>query len=341
MEKISNETALSHVNDLLSKVAIEKTAIEFAADRNEVPGQPIETTEPAVEKKDSNPTNHTEGGAQEGAFLAEKSQDVKDSSGGLQIEDPGAELKEGDMLDGKADTGDIGVTGISNIETISKKVDNSTINNKKAGETDMKRIDALGSKILEKLNKKASEREDTGFEKLSAEQQEEVLLFKEAAQKSYLEYMDSFVAGFSKKAEDMAAIQEATGASPEEAEAVLNEIAAEDPSLLLPEEGMSEEGIPAEGMPAESGELDPETMAALEDMSEEEVAQLIEVAEEMEANGVTPEELEAAMAEGGGEEEEGAPIADPGVTEEVPKMASEVSDNQLNLISTLIKGSKK
>ncbi len=85
-------------------------------------------------------------------------------------------------------------------------------------------------------------------------------------------------------------------------------------------------------------------MAALEGMSEEEVAQLIEVAEEMEANGVTPEELEAAMAEGGGEEG-GAPMeepmVDPGMTEEVPKMASEVSDNQLNLIATLVKGSKK
>lgn len=264
LQKMSNEKALNHLDVLMGKVSMAKASadLEDAAENGVIPGTPAGTEEIPV-TKDTEPCNKDEEkNPAEGEFSAEKHQDLKDSTGGDEVEDTEANK------DGKADP----VATDFNADSIDKESGEKSMNEKN-------RVLALGAKINEKLEKKASEAPKGGFdlEKLSAEEQEAVLLFKQAADAHYIDYVESFAKGMQKKAEDVEAIMEAKGIPEEEAVATLDEIAAEDPSLVIPEEAGAEEvGV--------EGELSPE-----------DEAMLVELASELEAAGVTPEELAAAV----------------------------------------------
>ncbi len=265
MDKMSNEQALAYVDALLdsSDVAMDKQALESAIPG--VAGAPAGTKKVDVTKNE-NPRTATEGQLAEGSFAKEKHQDVKDSSGGSQVEG-GVSNRDGDVASNVLTEGDFNATTVDKITKISQEIN-------------MSKTQELGNRIMSKLQKNAGlnkSAEEEMFEKLSAEDQHNVLMFKEAADAHYQDYITAFGAGFAKKAEQIEDIVESTGASPEEAEAALDEIAAEDPEMIMPEE--------------EGGELGGDELAALD-----------QLADELAEAGVTPEELESIKEEIAAEE---------------------------------------
>ena len=266
MQKLSHEKALEHINALMNKVSAEKeAALEDAEQNGAIPGEPAGTEQIPV-TTDNNPEKKEEiKDPSEGAFAAEKHQDLKDSTDGDQVEGM-AENK-----DGRANP----VHTDFNAGSIDKESGEKLMEN-----TD--KVLAHAAKIEEKLNKVAAQQPLDGFEKLSAEERE-ALLFKQAADAHYMDYVQSFAAGMAKKAEDIEAVSEAKGMPPEAAAQVLDEVAAENPELVVPDEGE----VPAEGGGVEGeGELSPEDAAILE-----------EVANALQEQGVSPEELAQAAAE--------------------------------------------
>jgi len=267
MRKMSNENALAHLDDLMSGVSMSKEAadaLEDAAANGVIPGNPAGTEKIPV-TVDNSPENKEEiKNPAEGEFDAEKHQNLKDSTGGVSVEDMAANSN-------------------GNAEPVATDFNAGSID-KKSGEQTMTQVQKKGDAINALLDKRAAEAE--GMPKLSAEEQEQALLFKKAADSHYVDYCNSFAAGMLKRAEDMAAVQEARGVSEEEAAEVLDELATENPELIIPEEG--EEGAIDE-LAAED--------AGLADLSPEDAAMLEELASELEAQGVTPEELAALAAE--------------------------------------------
>ena len=297
MTKLSNEKALTHLDGLMNKVSIAKeaAALEDAEKNGVIPGTPAGTEEIPV-TKDASPCNKEEVPTAEGQFAAEKHTDLKDSTDGDEVED-------------MADNSD-GSAAVVSTDFGAGSID------KESGETKMneqKRIESLGAKISKKLEKKAAEASPAeAFEKLSAEDKEAVVAFQTVADAHYSDYMTSFAAGMHKKAEDIEAVMDAKGVSEEEAADTLEEIATEDPSLVIPE-----------GPAEEMGDMDPEDVAMLE-----------ELANELEAAGVTPEELAEIVAEveaeggevmpeGGEVMPEGGEVMPEMAPEEVEKLASD------------------
>ena len=282
MQKMSHEKALEHIDALMGKVSIEKEAapLEDAEKNGVIPGTPA-GTETIPVKKEVNPDDKKEvKNPSEGEFASEKHQDLKDSTDGDEVEDmtPNAN---------------------GNPNPVATDFNAGPID-KKSGEEIMDeniRLQALGQEINSRLDKQAAEMELDGFEKLSAEEQEALLIFKEAADMHYADYLASYAAGMQKKAEDVQTVMDAKGVDEPTAEATLNDIAANNPELVIPAD---EEGE----APAEEGG----------DLSGDDEALLEELANELEAAGVTPDELAAAVAELS--EEKGAP-------EEVEKTASD------------------
>ena len=257
MTKMSNEKALEYIDRIMNKVSVAKEAAELEdADKNgAIPGEPAGTVEVPV-TKDSSPENKTETvNPAEGGFAAEKHEDLKDSSDGTQVEEMKANK------DGLA-------------EPVATDFNAGSID-KESGEKNMKeqeRLQKLGQKIMEKVSSGR-----TGLEKLSAEEQGAVIEFKKVADAHYTNYVQSFAAGMQKKAEDIQAVADAQGVPPEEAEAILDEIAMEDPEAVIPVED-------------EAGEGEAE-------LTDEDAAMLVELANELDEAGVTPEELAEALAE--------------------------------------------
>ena len=290
MQKMSNEKALTHLDSFMGKVAVAKeAALEDAEANGVIPGEPAGTEKIPV-TKDNDACNQTEEKASSGAFAAEKKQDLKDSTGGEEVED----MKEN--TDGSV--ADVPPTDF-NAGSIDKKSGENSM-------TEQERLARLGGAIQERLGKTASE-EAYAFEKLSAEDQEAVIMFKQAADAHYIDYVDSFAAGMQKKAEDIQAVAEAKGIPPEEAAAVLDDIAAEDPSLVIPSEEGEEEG----------------------DLSPEEEAQLEELAQALEAEGVTPEELAAAVSDVAEEDA-------PGDVEKTAALMQERHESLKNIVRNLM-----
>jgi len=309
MTKMSNEKALEYIERFMNKVSVAKESAELEdADKNgAIPGEPAGTVEVPV-TKDSSPENKTETvNPAEGEFAAEKHEDLKDSSDGTQVEEMKANK------DGLA-------------EPVATDFNAGSID-KESGEKNMKeqeRLQKLGKKIMEKVSSAksqapAKDQAPVEFEKLSAEEQAAVVEFKKVADAHYMDYVQSFAAGMQKKAENIQAVADAQGVPPEEAEAILDEIAAEDPSLVIPEEG-GEMG---------EGELSPEDAALLE-----------ELASELEAAGVTPDELATAIAEMA--EEEGAAVPEEApVVEEDPAEVEKLAQDRVSAIKDWIRSKRQ
>jgi len=304
MQKLSNLKAIEHMDALMGKVSISKeaAALEDAEKNGVIAGEPAGTEQIPV-TKDAEPCNKKEVPTAEGAFASEKHTDIKESTGGVEVEDVAANA------DGKADP-------------VPTDFEAGSID-KESGEkimSEQKRIQALGSKISEKLEKKASENQQGEFEKLSEEKA--LVAFQGIADAHYADYIQSFAAGMQKKAEDVQAIVDAKGVPQEDAAATLEEIAAEDPSLVIPEgdeAALAEEALAGEGAPAGEGGL-----------SEEDIAMLEELASELEAAGVTPEELAAVVEEVNNED--GAAMEEEIPEAEVEKMAADRHETLKKLV---------
>jgi hypothetical protein len=129
-------------------------------------------------------------------------------------------------------------------------------------------------------------------------------LMKSAALDAGAHYAAQFYAGMQKRAEDLAAI-EAAGINPAllqkvgGAEGLLDKVAMEYPEAVMPEGAMDM---------AMGGEMDAPAEGGGMDYPEEGGQDIEGMAAELEAAGVTPEELEAVLAEqGGGGGEGGSP----------------------------------
>jgi len=277
MQKLSNEKALSFVDSFLTQVREEKQGEESPIDATsqDTGGEPAGTVPASVEgEMDNSPENTKEEKKQEnGEFNREKSQDLQAAVTTTDVEDADAENNDS-KDDERAAVGDIGAEAIEGAEEEKPsyiEAEKMKVAEEQTMLNEMKRAQELGNKILEKYAAR-QEKSEEGQEK-TAEEQELETLIKQAADEAYHEFVTSYQAGLLKRAEDEAAVQEALGVSPEEASAMLDEVAMESPEAVLPAE---------EAMPEE---------AAGDEVTEDE---LLDALVEM---GVTPEELEEAAGE--------------------------------------------
>jgi hypothetical protein len=220
----------------------------------------------------------------------------------IDLEDAKDEGLEG--VDGKSDVG-----GSNNPATIGGADAPPSITNVKVETSNMEqkqaRAERLGNSIIRELQgRSAAQRQlqqqpAKGQDKEAADKEAADMLDKEAQEQAGLFY-HYYKAGRLQRAQDEMEMKEANldpkvleahgGAS-----ALLDKIAMEDPAAVLPEELLGEVGgeVPMEG----AG--DPEAEAAME-----------EIGQMLEANGVTPEELDqimqqlVALKENGFEDEE-------------------------------------
>ena len=276
MRKMSSEKAVEHIDFILGKVSEAKSdaVLGDATKTDVVPGTPAGTTAGPVSSVDTSDNQNQPEKPKEGEFSAEKEKALKEGEVGVGVE--GAAANGDGHAEAEVPT-DFGAGPI----------------NKKSGEgimSEQARIQALGAKIEEKLMGKSASA--YGLDKLSAEETAALQDLEKLAQAHYEDYMESFYAGMAKKAEDVDAVVNAKGVDPETASDVLDEAAQENPELVIPEGGDEDGG---------------------EELSPEDEAQLAELADQLEAQGVTPEELASAVAD----------VADEDSGEGVAKAASE------------------
>lgn len=186
----------------------------------------------------------------------------------------------------------------------------------------------------ENFQKEATERAAVSGEapsmirKFASEADEDVL-------NSFLAYSAGFERGLQKKAEDIGEVMEA-GIAPDEGEAaaLLDATAVQNPEAVLPPEAQPE------------ADMSPEDMAALDELASELDAQGISPEQLMEAQaeideikaqtGATDEEIiQVLQEEAAGAAVEGAPIEEAPV--EIPKVASEDASRRSILLDTLSK----
>lgn len=289
MNKVSNDKALSFIDSFLGKVT-EKKAEESPINvkSSDVGGANLAGTVAAKVGGTTGNAVDKEEKAKEGAHGKEKSSDLAAAIPGTGVEDAKAENNESKDKE-RASVGDFGAEPTNDGgKDLAKEVQNAKVAEEQIMNNEMKRAELLGNKILQKV---AAAKEAV----VEAAPQETLL--KQAADAAYHDFCLSYQYGLLKRAEDEAAIQQALGLSPEEASGMLDEVAAEDPGAVLPPEAM--EGAPVEGMPAEGG---------AEEAGEPAAQELVEALEQL---GISPEELEQAIAQ---VDQEGAPA----VAEEAP-----------------------
>ena len=270
--KQSNKDVINLMNEFLTPIRIEKRASEEIAEVKSDSGKPL-TKET---KKDD--------GKNQGAAGSEKTQDVDKAIKGNAAQSDAATVKPGDGTT-YADT-----AGTKKMDA-SKTVSQDTVKVKKADDPsqDIKLQEGKGSPTSEKQAFARNARLARKIEQLIAvnDQQKEASE-KEAAKQAWIR---QFQYGMEKRAEDHSELRKA-GFTDEQAEMILDKIAAEDPEAVLPPETIdpaAAENIIAggDGAPA-AAEATPEGAP-----SEEQLQQLADM---MSAHGVTPEQLQAADA---------------------------------------------
>jgi hypothetical protein len=326
----NNDLLESLVNDFFSQANLQK---EAADETN--PDGGAATREKELKKKDPDHTVKTvDGDATESAETdrgAEMNSDLKDSEmgavkGDAQLAaDSGAQVSEADEVVHPQDNPN-SPKQVDADESVTMEGDNVSVTDVTSAHAapseiaKVARAERLADTILgvvasaqfEQEVAPAAALEADGIEKVASEADPDIL-------ESFLAFHAGFERGLQKKAED---INEVVGSglapSEEEAAALLDAAAVQNPEAVLPEEAQPEA-----------------------DMSEEDMAALDALAGELEAAGVTPEELmeaqaqvEQIKAETGASDEDiiqmlteegGAPAEEAPVEEEVPmeKVASE------------------
>jgi len=261
MEKMSKEQALSYVDALMEDVTVplDKQSLEMHNQYDSSAGQSTVNVSNV-----NNAEQHTAGAPSPGRAEKEMVRDVNVT--------PNLVAGNGVAnVEGGASPIPSGLVSDFNVEEINE------INSLKKESSMANKTQILGDRILSKLQNGGMVKTSAEqlLEKLSAEELETVGMIKEAADAHYQDYVTAWAAGFAKKAEQIEDVMESAGIGPEEAEEVLNEVAQEDPELIMPDE---------------EGEGD-------EEVAPEEIEMLEQLADELAEAGVTPEELEELKEE--------------------------------------------
>ena len=317
MEKMSNETALDHLDAMLNKTAAYKTAADSML---------------AVDDKDQ----VTKTVAGEGAAVTVEAEKVK--QGPDKDKDPTQSVEnnpaERGMLEAPND-------GIANVATVAantdanagtgseiptqdvESVDNMESITKKSKELTMGNASRVIAAAKQHLNKTASEdgleklsaAEFEILEKLSAEDIHAIMIWKEAAANQLRDHLIGQTLGQFKRASDEAALMKEAGIGQEEAAAAIDAAVAEDPSIAL--EGMEGSELPLEN--------------ELDQLTEEDIQTLEAIVQELDEQNIDPEELiAAAAAEGVGEEV-------PEEQEEQEEGLENLAAERLNILGSLFR----
>jgi hypothetical protein len=295
LSKVSNEKALSFIDSFLGKVT-EKKAEEspITVKSSDIGGANLAGTVAAkvggtTDTSDGKPNKEEK--AKEGAHGKEKAADLSAAIPATAADSSAAVNNESKDKE-RASTGDFKAEPTNDGgKDLAKEIMNDKAAEEKVMQNEMKRAENLGNKILQKVAASRQQAEPAAAPVAAEAAPAQDNLLKQAADAAYHDFVLSYQYGLLKRAEDEAAIQQALGLAPEEASGMLDEVAAEDPSAVLPPEAMeaAPEAAPVEGGAGEGGEP-----AAQE---------LVEALEQL---GISPEELEQAIAE---VDQEGAPAA--------------------------------
>jgi hypothetical protein len=275
----NNDLVESLVNDFFSQANLQKEAADSTN-----PGGGAANREKDLKEKDPDHTTKTvDADATVSAETdrgAEMEADLKDSEmgavkGNAQLAaDDGAQVSEGDAYVHPQDNPH-SPKQIDADESIKMEGDNVNVTDVTSAHAapseiaKVARAERLADSILNVVAQAQFERTDSsGIEKVASEADPDIL-------ESFLAFHAGFERGLQKKAEDINEVVE-SGLAPdeEEAAALLDAAAVQNPEAVLPEE------------------VQPEA-----DMSDEDMAALDELAGELEAAGVTPEELMEAQAQ--------------------------------------------
>jgi hypothetical protein len=360
MGQSNNDLVGSLVNDFFDNVGMQKQA----ADQTNPQGA---GSEELKEKKTGTEIKEVSGDntlAAEEDRGAEMEADLKDSEmgatkGDAQLAaDDGAQVKEEDEVEHPQDNPQAPqqLNADESIKMEGDNVDVTDVTSAHAAPSEIAKVaraERLSSALLQQIaqrnlnfsegeqgnvseiQKEASEttesptEEETFIQKFASEVDEDVL-------HNFLAYSAGFERGLQKKAEDIGEVMDA-GLAPSEGEAaaLLDATAVQNPEAVLPPEAQPEA-----------------------DMSEEDMAALDELASELDAQGITPEQLMEAQAEidaikaetGASDEdiiavlqEEAAGAVEAPVEEAPAEMPKEASENPeadrrstlLNLLTTL------
>ena len=310
---------MTMMDEFLHSIEAERTIAKQAAD-SLTPG-PNDDIKDEPEGKDSKTIADAQAG--QGAAGAEKQSDKDKAIAGVEADSAEAENKAGASEKPTDDQGP------KSLDADQKVTENITM-----VETPEKiaRAERLGNKILSivaDLQKNAAEQAPAQvpvpelLQKLAAENPE---LANEVAT-SYHNFAQGFLAGRTQRQQDASEVLASKLVkTAEEADALLDMVAADDPAAIAPPELMGEEGG-AEG--GAGGDIDPESAAQLDALAEEmaaagvtaeDVVAAAQQLEELTAAGVSPEEIVAAASEVA-EEDAVPPAEEPAMLD--PKVAAE------------------
>ena len=325
--------------DAAAEAVVEKTA------EAPTPG-PNDNAKTEPEGKTSENVADTPAG--QGAAGKEKQQDMEAGIAGVEADSPEATNNDGD---GEEPTDDQGPKSLDASETVTENITVETTPEKVA------RAERLGNAILSRvadLQKNATEatpeatpeakpkQEASILEKLASENPK----MADHISQSYHDFATGWLEGFNQRQDDLQECMESgIFKSAAEADAMLDAVAAEDPGAIAPpgmeapmgeapmEEAPVEGGDLGMGAPEEGGEMDPETAAQLDQLADEmeaagvspeDLVQAAKQLEELTAAGVSPDEIIQAAGEvegeGGGMGE--APLEEAPMAEEAPMEAA-------------------
>ena len=154
------------------------------------------------------------------------------------------------------------------------------------------RAERLGARILQFIGNMQGADKSVGIEKTAAEQ---IAQADPAVIQAFLEFNAGFQRGMEKKAQDMAEVVESGVApSPEDASALLDAVATEDPEAVLPEEAQPEAAVTPEQEQMITELAD--AMVA-EGVGVEDLVEAAQTVQELQDAGVEPEQIVEAANE--------------------------------------------
>lgn len=298
---------VSMMDDFLHKVAVEKSAGY---------GGPDDEAKKLAEGKTSKTISSAV--SAQGTFGKEKQKDM--FVGGTQADSEAATNKDGSAVAPGAGQWPNSLDADESVNEGENMIKVDEVHK-------IARAEYLGNQILgrvSQLRKQASQYEDNDglfITKLAAQSPE----MAQHVALSFDSYARGFVRGMQKKAEDMVeTLDSGVVENPEEAEAILNDIAAQNPEAVMPEEAMAEAGaVDGSLSPDEEGQLE-ELAAALAEsgVTPEQVVEAAQQVEELQAAGFSPDEIAAAAGE---------------VMQEGPAMEQKMAYNRRNQLKNYIK----
>ena len=347
------------MGEFLHSIEAEKAIAKQAAEAP-TPG-PNDEAKTSPEGK----TSETVASAQaaEGAAGKEKQQDLVASTPGILADTAAATNTNGD---GKEPTDDQGPKTLDASQVVTDNVTVETTPEKIA------RAGRLGDAILRTVAElqKAAAQEDSAvapaapvveptlIEKIAAEDP----MMADSIAQAYQEFTTGWLAGYNQRNQDKAEMLESgIFKTAEDADAVLDMVAAEDPGAIAPP-GLEVPAAPAsapDDTPAEipadanaapdSGDLDPETEAQLNELADqmsaagvspEDIVQAAAQLEELTNAGVSPEEIIQAAGEIQDEDAAAAPDGAPDApaADIPPEDAEKIAAERKSIIKDYIRG---